>query len=166
MNKFISIILPFILFISINAFSQNKSIEKIITKYGNQAGFSSVQINDPAKSLSSMNKQNSNELTEVLKGVEMLKILTMDATKAAKDQANSFKDELNNIKTNEGLKDLISVNEGGKQVKIFIKESGQIASDLIIIAHENNESTLIWFNGKLDLDKLKKSTSILKNSFK
>lgn len=165
-NKLTILTLILIAFSSL-IFAQNRNIERIISTYSKQDGFSSVQIKEPAKTLPSMNKQKSNELKDLLTGVEMIQVLKMDRKKVSKDLNTRFSNEVNSLNPGEGFKELLSVNEGNSFVKMHIKESAnKDVSDLLMIAGEESQVTLIWFNGKLDLEKLQKSAAILPNLLK
>lgn len=165
-NKTTILFLVFIMLTG-SIFAQNKNIERIISNYAKQDGFSSVQIKEPAKTLPSMNKQKSQELKDLLSGVDMIKVLKMDRTKVSKDMNTRFSNEVTSFNPGEGFKELLSVNEGGSFVKMHIKENAKKdVSDLLMIAGEDSQVTLIWFNGKLDLEKLQKSASILPHLLK
>ncbi len=165
-NKTTILFLVFLL-LTANMFAQNKNIERMISNYANKDGFSTVQIKEPAKTLPSMNKQKSKELKDLLDGVDMIKVLKMDRKKVSKDVNDKFTYEVNSFNPGEGFKELLSVKEGGSFVKMHIKESAnKDVSDLLMIAGEESQVTLIWFYGKLDLEKLQKSASILPNLLK
>lgn len=156
-------ILFFLFFVFISSsFAYNKNIEKLIDSYANVEGFSSVKIKEPAKTLPNMNKQQSNALKDLLEGVDMIRVLKMDKNKASKEINEKFSNEVNSFKPGDGFKELLSVKEAGTFVKMHIKESAtKDVTDLLMIAGENSQITLIWFNGKLDLEKIQKSASLL-----
>ncbi|HRP02474.1 MAG TPA: DUF4252 domain-containing protein [Candidatus Kapabacteria bacterium] len=156
-------ILFFILFVSLtDVIAQNKNIERIINNYSKLDGFTSVQIKDPAKTLPNMNKDKSKELKDLLEGVEIIRVLKMDKNKVSSETSNKFINEVSSFNPGDGFKELLSVKESGNFVKMHIKEAAnKNVSDLLMVAGENKQVTLIWFNGKLDLEKLQKSAAIL-----
>lgn len=156
----------FILFTSNLVFAQNKNIDKLFSKYSNTNGFSSVQLKDPGKTLPNMTKRNQKEIKELLDGVEHIKVLSMEEDKAQKPTSDQFREEVMNLQPGEGFKEIFSVKDGGNAIKMHIKDNNGIVSDLLMLVSEEKKVTLIWFNGKLDLEKLTKSASMLPNILK
>ena len=167
MIRFYTMILLFLLvFINLTS-AQNKNIDNLIKKYSTMEGFTSVHVKDPAKTLPAANKQNAKELKDVLDGVDVLKIIACDPSKAKNPAVVSqFNNELTNLNPGEGFKEAISVKEKNGYVKMFIKQTSDKVTDLLMIASEGSQITMIWFNGTLDLTKLTNAAKVLPNLLK
>jgi len=161
-----TLLLIFIIFSSNLVFAQNKNIDKLFSKYSNTNGFSSVQLKDPGKTLPNMTKRNQKEIKELLDGVEHIKVLSMEDDKVQKPTSEQFREEVMNLQPGEGFKEIFSVKDGGNALKMHIKDNNGSVSDLLMLVSEEKKVTLIWFNGKLDLEKLTKSASMLPNILK
>jgi len=161
-----TLLLIFIIFSSNLVFAQNKNIDKLFSKYSNTNGFSSVQLKDPGKTLPNMTKRNQKEIKELLDGVEHIKVLSMEDDKVQKPTSDQFREEVMNLQPGEGFKEIFSVKDGGNALKMHIKDNNGSVSDLLMLVSEEKKVTLIWFNGKLDLEKLTKSASMLPNILK
>ena len=164
-NKSTIFVFIFLLFVC-NIFAQNKNIDRLFSKYANKDGFSSLQIKEPSNTLPNMNKKSSKELKELLGGVDFIKVLKLEGVKSNPDIAKQFMDETVNFKPAEGFKEILSVKESTGFVKMHTKENASNVTDLLMIATEGKDVTVIWFNGKLDLEKITKSASLLPNILK
>ncbi|MEO6760609.1 MAG: DUF4252 domain-containing protein, partial [Saprospiraceae bacterium] len=50
--------------------------------------------------------------------------------------------------------ELLTVRDGQQNVRIWIKDTGNVIEELLLLVGSPNEFTLLSFTGKIDLDKI------------
>ncbi len=113
-----------------------------------------------------MTKRNQKEIKELLDGVDHIKVLSMEDDKTDKNTSSQFREEAMNLQPGEGFKEIFAIKDKGNSLKMLIKDNNGSVSDLLMLVSEEKQVTVIWFNGKLDLEKLTKSASLIPNILK
>lgn len=146
--KKISLIIVLLSAFSLSILAQNNAIDKLFESYSDNDDFTSVYIS--GKMFRSFTKSNNNnDLDDVLSNLKGLHILTTEVNplkfyKIAKDKLY-----------NNGYDELMRVKEKGSNVLFFVRESdGESAKELILLVGESNNSVLMSFSGKINLDKI------------
>jgi hypothetical protein len=67
------------------------------------------------------------------------------------DEGKNFSSEIAKINAGEGFIEIMSLNEGRSKVKSLIRKSGDKVVEFIMVVAGENESTLIWMNGDINL---------------
>ncbi|MBI5324490.1 MAG: DUF4252 domain-containing protein, partial [Ignavibacteriae bacterium] len=135
-------------------------INQIFEKYAGKEGFTSVNISkdmfDMFKDISK-DEKNNKSMSEVVDGLEGIKILTYSPDKKKSKQKFDFYNEIIKNIPISSYTSLMDVNEENTFVKFLIKKDskGKI-SEFLMLVNEENEGTLIWITGELDLNKIKK----------
>ncbi len=141
----------------VNVFAQNNPLDKIFSKYSDADDFTLVVVNrDLFGAMQSMGDSNDKELKQMIENLEFIKILTYEPE--GKKKIGLFAEVLNAIE-GQGFKELLSVNEKDSKVRFLTKnnDKGKIIEFLMVTAEED-ESTVIWIKGEIDLSLLSKLT--------
>jgi hypothetical protein len=144
-----------------SAWSTDNPINQIFEKYAGKDGFTSVNITkDMFDLIGDISKEGKNEksLGEVVEGLDGVKILTYSQEKAkSKSNFDFYNEIIKNIPTS-GYTTLMDVNEKNTMVKFLIKKEGKAGkiSEFLMLVSEEDEGTIIWITGELDLNKIKR----------
>ena len=129
-------------------FAQNKAIEQLFQKYSDRDGFSSVVINKNMFQLfANVDNPNNDDFLRTVKNLDFIKILSI---KGENDGALFYKDILASIPEKD-YKELMTIKETGKQVKFMTMEKDGVIRELLMISGGQEESTLIWLAGIIDM---------------
>jgi Domain of unknown function (DUF4252) len=99
-----------------------------------------IETNDP----------DWNKFRDVVKDLGGMRILTADSISGG---LTLYKDALNRLPIKE-YEELLTVRDGQEHVRFWVKESGNIIEELVLLVGAPNEFTLLTFVGKIDLDKI------------
>ncbi len=159
--KFKKIIL-FVLLTFSPFFSQAQTI---FDKYENDETVKAVIVNKKMFDLMSKVKMEADPETQrylnLIKKLDNLKVFVTSSTKTTADMRLTAEKHLKSS----NLEELMRVNEGGKNVKIYIKSSGsdsQVKELLMYIEDLNskaNETVLMSLTGDFDINELSALTS-------
>lgn len=158
-----SITLAIIIFVIGYVFTKaaDNPINQIFEKYAGKEGFTSVNISkdmfDMFKDISK-DEKNNKSMSEVVDGLEGIKILTYSPEHSKSKQKFDFYNEIIKNIPISSYTSLMDVNEENTTVKFLIKKEGKTGkiSEFLMLVSEEKEGTLIWITGALDLNKIKK----------
>jgi hypothetical protein len=133
-------------------------IDDVFNQYSGKPGFTSVNIGNQLFKLISTLDKSDPELQTLTKKLSSIKILVSEGksvgfTKAIGEKI--AKDDYINI---------MEVIESDQKVNFYIKQTGEVITDLILLAIDDSEEVLISIKGNFilnDLANLGKSNSIL-----
>ncbi|MEN8138641.1 MAG: DUF4252 domain-containing protein [Bacteroidota bacterium] len=130
---------------SVEIFNKYKGKEDITTvsvsKYMFSL-FSDVETDDP----------DSQEFLDLVQTLEGMKILTTEDAVMAQDIIKSVKKHMDK----NDFKELMTVEENGKDVVFKIREEGKKVSELIMLVNEGDEVVFMSIVGNIDLKKISK----------
>lgn len=144
-----------ICFVASNA--QKSALEKFFLKYKDTEGFETVIVNkDMFNMMQSMNMSNDKNLNIMIDGIESVKVLNYKP-KGEKARQVDLYGEVMSIPEVKEFKELLSVNEKGSKVVFLVKnnDKGRI-QEFLMVSVENDEATVIWITGDIDLSMLSK----------
>lgn len=157
MKKRIGLILMMIVPMMIMAQSP---MDKLYEKYAGEEGFTSVNISPEMFSMFAEMNINTDEIddeakeaVDMISKMEGMKILTY-TKKNEKD--DSFYKEIKKSFDFDDYRELMSVEEEGTYVKFFVKREGEMISELLMVADEQNETVVMNFNGLFDMKTVSK----------
>lgn len=130
-----------------NAFSQS-AIEKAFLKYSGKPGFTSVSITPELFQLLSMLDTKDEELKQLSEKIHSLKILVSE------DKAIGFTDEIREQMVSLNYKTVMQIVDGDQKVDFFIKQNGEIITDLVMVAIDKTEEVLLSLSGNISLHEL------------
>ncbi|MCL5990645.1 MAG: DUF4252 domain-containing protein [Bacteroidetes bacterium] len=158
-NIFISAVFLFVIgFTSVK--SADNPISQIFEKYAGKEGFTSVNITkdmfDLFKDFSKDGKDDKS-IADVVDGLDGIKILTYSPENVKSKKKFDFYNEIIKNIPLSGYTNLMDVNEENTTVKFLIrKEAKGKISEFLMLVSEENEGTLIWITGELDMNKIKR----------
>jgi len=159
MNKY-SIIIVLLLAIVIESSAQN-SFRKLSETYRLQNQFFSSELDKKTLNLYLKEKSPAGDVREVIEKIDALNVLTFSLT--ASDLAPTF---INNVYNIYQLKEYqpFKVNRSSlRNQLVFLKETGSLVSDIVIIKTNITDVSVVEIKGKIDVEKvamLKKALNI------
>ncbi|HMH22149.1 MAG TPA: DUF4252 domain-containing protein [Puia sp.] len=153
LNKLV-LFLPLIL-IGTGTFAQDDAIGKFFGKYVDDSRFSIVSVSPKMFRLLSTANWDSipSDVRQTVTKLTSLRILTTGTTPAL-----FYKEALTRIDRKE-YEELITVRNKNDNVHFMVKESGGVIHELLMIAVDNEDFTLMSFVGDIDLDKMSRLSS-------
>lgn len=149
-------------------FSATLFAQTAFDKFDGQESVTSVIVNKKMFELMSKVKVDASDkqaqaYMELLKKLDNLKVFTTNSSKSATE----MKSTVNSYLKSNPLDELMRVNDGGKNVKIYVKSgatSSQVKELLMFIegANAKNETVLLSLTGNFDLDEISALTEKMK----
>jgi Domain of unknown function (DUF4252) len=147
-----------LLFIAANALSanaQNDAIVKFFQKHYEDERFTVVYVSPKMFSMIAKIETDDEEwqsVREVIKELGGLRILTSDSIDNGMEL---YQDALSRIPQPE-YEELLTVRDGQEHVRFWIKESGDVITELLLLVSEPTSFTMLSFTGRIDLAKISK----------
>ncbi|ESU19730.1 hypothetical protein FCR2A7T_18930 [Flavobacterium cauense R2A-7] len=149
-------------------FSSTLFAQSAFDKFDGQESVTSVIVNKKMFELMSKVKVDASDKQAqaymgLLKKLDNLKVFTTNSAKPASE----MKSTVNSYLKSNPLDELMRVNDGGKNVKIYVKSgasSNQVKELLMFIegANAKNETVLLSLTGNFDLDEISALTEKMK----
>lgn len=134
-------------------------VEVLFEKYAEKDGFTVVNItSDMFNMFRSMSEESDSreEYAEAISGINSLKILSYNSDENSKLKASEFYNEMIKSLPIKSYKELMTVKDKGSDVRFLYKGDDKKVTELLMIVGEENEGTLIWINGIIDLKSISK----------
>ena len=146
--------------LSVQVFGQNTALDKFFSEYLENPDFTVVNISPKMfKMISQLDIEDVEpELKELINSIEGLKVLA----KEGGDGLKYYKEAYGKIDKNQ-YEELMTVRDQDENVRIYIKEKGDIINELILLVGSSDEFVLLDIVGKIDLKtigKLSKSLDV------
>ena len=130
--------------------AQNSPMDKIFEKYNGEKGFTTVNISKEMfqlfSNINAGSTKDSEEFSNVVNKLNGLRILSY-----SDDSDFAFyNDIMQNISKSE-YKEIMTVKDESSDVKFLAKKKGNNFCELIMIAKDSSETTLLYFTGNIDL---------------
>jgi len=153
LNKWI-FFLPLVLLGS-GVFAQDDAIGKFFGRYVDDSRFTVVSISPKMFRLMSKVNWDSipSDLKQTVSRLTSLRILSTSTTPAA-----FYKEAMTHIDRKE-YEELITVRSSKDNVRFMVKEQNGVVHELLMIAADDDDFTLMSFVGDIDLDKLSRLSS-------
>jgi hypothetical protein len=146
-------LLPTLLLLAFMAQAQNDAISRFFSKYADDERFTSVYVSPKMFQLVAKidtDDEDWQKIREVVKDLGGLRVLTADSIG---NGDALYKEALAKVPVAE-YAELLTVRDGQENVRIWIKESGNIIDELLLLVGAPDEFVLLSFTGKIDLDKI------------
>jgi Domain of unknown function (DUF4252) len=133
--------------------AQNDGISRFFSQYQDDERFTSVYVSP--KMFQMVAKIDTDDpdwkkVREVIKDLGGLRVLTADSIT---NGTQLYKDALNRIPQSE-YSELLTVRDGKENVRIWIKDSGNVIQELLLLVGSPDEFVMLSFVGNIDLDKI------------
>ena len=151
----------------LSVFSQT-ALDEICKKYEGKEGFTIVSISKDLIDMISQSgdvKVNEDGINakEMLSKVKSIKILTCSKEKAGENEAAAFQKNIYIAIPFDKYKELVSINNGSKVVKIVSKpDTSKDDGEFIIFVTEDTTITLIDITGYFDMKNIGKLQKMMK----
>lgn len=152
MKKYL-FLLPVLFLAAIQLHAQNDAITRFFSKYSEDERFTTVYVSQKMFQLVAKVETDDadwNSMREVIKDLGGLRVLTCDSIT---DGVQLYKEALSKVPQNE-YSELLTVRDGQENVRIWIKDQGNIINELLLLVGAPNEFVLLSFVGKIDLEKI------------
>jgi hypothetical protein len=145
---------------TLQVFGQNSALEKFFSDYLEDPSFTVVNISPKMfKMISKLDIEDIDpEVKDLINSIEGLKVLA----KEDGDGLKYYKEAYQKIDKNQ-YEELMTVRDQDENVRIYIKDQGDIINELILLVGSKDEFVLLDIIGKIDLKtigKLSKSLDV------
>ena len=150
MKRFILIILA----VAFPAYlmAQNSAVEKLFNKYKGQDGVTTVQISPELfQMVKAMEIDEIEDHDIPMEKITSVKILTIEDEEGYEDV--NFYDEIKNELNVDDFKEVMTVDDGGETVRIWMKVSENTQSEFLLIVG-GDENVLIYITGAFNMSDL------------
>lgn len=137
--------------------AQKNRIDEFFSRYEGTEGFTSITINGDLFGLIAKLDEEDEELRKLANKVTSIRIVSTESDRPRKDV--DFYSELVSDIRKGGYEEMITVKSSDDNVLILVKTSGNIISEVLIVA-SGEDQAVIQIRGKLnqdDLDNLSRS---------
>jgi hypothetical protein len=150
------LILILVAFMAFKCMAQESSLNTIFDKYSGKDGYTSIYITSYMfELLASVDDSNDPELQNAAKGIESIKMITING-ETGNDKKEAFYNEVLNSLPNNVYKDFMIVKDGQQEVYFKIHEKDKVITELVMLVKDVNEPLLMFIEGKIDLKTLAK----------
>lgn len=160
MKKHLFLLPAFFLAAMFNLSAQNDAITRFFEKYVDDERFTVVYVSPKMFQLVSKietDDEDWNKVREVVKDLGGLRVLAADSIE---DGLKYYKDALSKVPANE-YEELLTVRDGKENVRIWVKDTGNIIEELLLLVGSPDQFVLLSFTGKIDLDKISELSKTL-----
>jgi len=150
-------LLPIFLMIAAAVPAQNDAIIRFFNQYVEDERFTVVSVSPKMFSLVSKistDDEDWEKFREVVGDLTGLRVLTSDSIS---NGVTLYKEALSKVPTGE-YSELLTVRDGQENVRIWIKDKGNIIDELLLLVGSPDEFVLLSLTGKIDLDKISNLT--------
>jgi hypothetical protein len=133
-------------------------IDDVFNQYSGKPGFTSVMISPQLFKLVSTINKSDPELQGITEKLSSLKILVSEG------KSTGFTNVIREKMTKDDYINIMEVIQGTQKVNFYVKQTGEVITDLILLAIDDSEEVLLSIKGTFvlnDLANLGKSNSIL-----
>ncbi|MBK6931640.1 MAG: DUF4252 domain-containing protein [Saprospirales bacterium] len=147
------LLLPFLFILAAALPAQNDAINRFFNQYIDDERFTVVFVSPKMFSLVSKistEDEDWEKFREVVGGLTGLRVLTSDSLG---NGLQLYKEALSKVPAGE-YSELLTVRDGKENVRIWVKDSGNIINELLLLVGSPDEFVLLSLTGKIDLDKI------------
>ncbi|MEZ4918049.1 MAG: DUF4252 domain-containing protein [Saprospiraceae bacterium] len=159
--KRILLLLPFCLLMAAQSIhAQNDAIERFFEKYMDDEQFTVVYVSP--KLFQMVGKIDADDedwekIRPMVANLGGLRVLTADSIS---DGIKMYKEALSKVPQNE-YSELLTVRDGDENVRIWVKDSGDIINELLLLVGSPDEFVLLSLTGKIDLNQISELSKTL-----
>lgn len=146
-------LLPIFLMIAAAMPAQNDAIIRFFNQYMEDERFTVVSISPKMFSLVSKistDDEDWEKFRDVIGDLTGLRVLTSDSIS---NGVALYKEALSKVPAGE-YSELLTVRDGQENVRIWIKDRGNIIDELLLLVGSPDEFVLLSLTGKIDLDRI------------
>lgn len=146
MKNLIKIALITLFYFPMVMMAKDNDLSQFFEKYKGQKNVSSISI-----SMSGINAFLGSQIDDIFKQIDHFKILHFENQyKTFRD--SDFQKDISKIIDKGEFKLLMDMNDGDEKVKIYVVSGkDNLIKEGLIVAQENNEASLIWVTGNMNL---------------
>ena len=151
--KKILLLLPLYFLLAAVAPAQNDAINRFFSQYMDDEQFTVVFVSPKMFSLVSKISTDDpdwEKFREVVGGLTGLRVLTADSIDTG---LKLYKEALSKVPASE-YSELLTVRDGKENVRIWVKDKGNIIHELLLLVGSPDEFVLLSLTGTIDLDKI------------
>jgi hypothetical protein len=151
--KKIIFLLPVCFLLAGSLTAQNDAINRFFSQYMDDERFTVVFVSPKMFSLvSKISTEDPDweKFRDVVGGLTGLRVLTSDSIS---DGLKFYKEALTKVPAGE-YDELLTVRDGKENVRIWVKDNGNIINELLLLVGAPDEFVLLSLTGKIDLDKV------------
>jgi|GEM_PF-224007 len=161
MKKFF-LSLSALLLTALLAFAQNEALDQFVNRYKNYDQFTfaflSKELFDVTSRSNQIDQKDLQQLHQMIKNFGSLRILAADSI----TNGTALYQEAQRLVPTADMEALLTVRDGQETVRIWVKETDNLVTDLILLVGAPEEFVLICFTGQLELSQIKDLSNPLK----
>jgi len=132
--------------------AQNSAVDKLFNKYQGKEGVTTVKIGPELfQVMKAMDIEEIEDQDFPLDKVSSVKILTIEEEEGY--EGVNFYDEIKNDLDVSKFAEVMTVNDGGETVRIWMKADGKTMSEFLLIVG-GDDNVLIYVTGNFNMDDL------------
>ncbi len=148
--KFLFFLLVAVCFSLQQSYSQNNDLNTFLDQHKNDQGATYAFLSKDMFEVATKKEIKDSDWEKVHQVVKNIGSLRIFASEGQDNGMALYKEALPLVNENE-FEALISVRDGSDHVRIWVKESDGILSDLVLMVGEKDEFVLVCFSGQLEL---------------
>ncbi|MDO9511885.1 MAG: DUF4252 domain-containing protein [Bacteroidales bacterium] len=165
--KKIIVIIAMMVFGNLVAQAQSP-MDKLLSKYDGKDGYTIVNIDKELfemmagiqlKTSDNESQKKIDEMKKMASRITSLRVIKA-GTKLEKASVSQSDELYKDIKSSIGkeFKEFMSVKEGKEEVKFYTRRSGSVVSELLVVAKDEKETTIVSLLGDIDLNSIAELT--------
>ena len=161
--KILKLTLTIAAFLALSSLANAQSpFDKFYEKYSTQEGYTAVKISKELfQMFASMGDDKSDsstlEMKKVMDQLSGMKVLSCKPDSLKPGKATAFYNEATALFANPAYKELMTVNDGGNNVRFLTKQDGKgKISEMVMMAKGKDEIVVLNLTGQIDLSTISK----------
>lgn len=155
MKKIMILIAALFVFVAAN---QAQTLQSLFDKYGRDERFEYVSVGAGMMNMASVFGGMGKSEKQMMSKMKGIKILTLNQS-ADTPLMKSVVHDLDQIVEKGNYETAVEAREKGERVHIYYRVTGSDNAEMLIVAKEHGELSLIWITGKMSKEEMMKSFS-------
>jgi len=141
------------------ASSQTIAIDKYFSTYKADDSFTKIEITGKMMQLAAHIEGKTEEEKQMLAAIQKIDGIQVVAKEETTNAQQLYKESIAKVKS--GLDELMTINNKEGDVKLYIKETGGVITELLVIAAGPNDFAIVDVFGEIDLNTIREITDAL-----
>lgn len=154
-----TILLTAVLIATLTVSAQTIALDKYFSAYKADESFTKIEITGKMMQLASHIEGKTDEEKQMLEAIQKIDGIQVVAKEATDKAAQLYKEATAKVKS--GMDELMSINDKDADVKLYIRETGGIISELLVIAAGDSEFAIVDVYGEIDLATVREITDAI-----
>lgn len=140
--------------------AQDSKLNEIFNKYSGKNGYTSVHITSYMFELFSKLADDDEELENVTKGLDAIKILSV-SDGLSSDLRQKFYNDISQALESNYYNDFMIVKDGDQEVTFKVRDEGDKITEFVMLVKDPVEPVLMFLTGDIDLKQIAKMSKTM-----